>query len=131
MKGVIRRRCETKLRKMLFCRMKEVLDTRVDMQLHSCNLSDIFVSFTDGNSLGQPSLAFKKTFTKAHYMKVVNTLVPMINCAHLLYFITSRQLFHNLSTSTLQYNTRAEVFYYVNYGLSIITSNVAQKIVDF
>ena len=68
MKGVKRRRCQTKLRKMLFCRMKEVLDTRVDMQLHSCNLSDIFVSFTDGNRLGQPSLAFKKTFTKAHCM---------------------------------------------------------------
>ena len=45
--------------------MIEVLDTRVDMQLHSCNLSDIFVSFTDGNSLGQPGLAFKKSFTKA------------------------------------------------------------------
>ena len=34
-------------------------------------------------------------------------------------------------TINLNCVTKAEVFYYVNYGSSIITSNVCQKIVDF
>ena len=128
MKGVKRRRCQTKLRKMLFCRMKEVLDTRVDMQLHSCNLSDIFVSFTDGNRLGQPSLAFKKTFTKAHCtVKVVNTLVPMINCAHLLYFITSDNFCTTWYTHfTVQYKSRGVLLrqlWIVNYYVTCSSKN--------